>query len=140
MKNNTETWWKIKFYSENNFNHSNEHYHHVYLEGYDAILINDHLVDIDNRLFYYPYKIESVIRSEYFIELFQEILNTFFENQDNYYGTWKQLERFFPDVICNKLLNTQDIINQKVIRFFYNNVLYEYSSFNKTVNIIDHTE
>ena len=102
MDANIENWWAIKFYSEDKFNHPNEYYQHIYIQGYNAILVNDHLIDIDNNLLYYPYKIESVKRTKYFDKLFEEILNTYFDNQDSYYGTWKQLETFFKGIICNK--------------------------------------
>ena len=136
MDANIENWWAIKFYSEDKFNHPNEYYQHIYIQGYNAILVNDHLIDIDNNLLYYPYKIESVKRTKYFDKLFEEILNTYFDNQDNYYGTWKQLETFFKGIICNKKINNQDIIGLNAIRFYYNNILYEYSSITKNVVII----
>lgn len=126
MKNNIENWWAIKFYPEDKFNHPNEHYQHVYIQGYDAILVNEHLVDIDNNLLYYPYKIESVTKAKYFDKLFEAILNTYCKNEYSYYGTWNKLERFFTGIICDKVL-TQDMIEKNSIRFSYNRIIYEYS-------------
>lgn len=123
MNKQCKHWWKIEAL--------NEDYLEVefFIRAKEILQVCENGMTIDGNDFYSEHSIRKIYPATpatYNISLFTYVLDTYFKYEFNDSNTWKLFTEYFPGTICDNSVNTPEVLNRNVIRFSYNNILYEY--------------
>ena len=114
-------WWKIEALNEDYLDTE------FFIRAQEILQVGKQGMVIDGNDFYSEHSIKKISPATYNISLFTYVLDTYFKYEFNDSKTWELFTKYFPGTICNNLVNTPEVLNRNVIRFSYNNVLYEYA-------------